>query len=116
MSAIGFIGSLNVGVGSKAGSSFVCSNQRPVRSVSVARNEPRWSMAKVAKFGVFSPAVIATRVVVGEKRFNKLRGKGIALHSQVIGDFCKYIGAEPKVRTGLIGLAKNNGNTLGFLS
>lgn len=34
--------------------------------------------------GVFAPIVVVTRNIVGKKRFNQLRGKAIALHSQVI--------------------------------
>lgn len=32
--------------------------------------------------GPFAPLVVVVRNVVGEKDFNKLRGKAIALHSQ----------------------------------
>lgn len=41
------------------------------------------SMGKVAQFGIFSPAVLAAKYVLGEKTLNKLRGQGITLHSQV---------------------------------
>ncbi len=73
-------------------------------------------MAKVSKFGPFSPVVLATKLVVGDKNLNKLRAKGISLHSQAITAFCEFTGAGPKMRQGLIRTAKNNGNTLGFLS
>jgi hypothetical protein len=33
--------------------------------------------------GIFAPLVVVTRNIVGRKRFNQLRGKAIALHSQV---------------------------------
>lgn len=33
--------------------------------------------------GIFAPIVVFTRNIVGRKRFNQLRGKAIALHSQV---------------------------------
>ncbi|XXG89848.1 hypothetical protein AAC387_Pa12g1755 [Persea americana] len=52
--------------------------------------------------GVFAPLVILTRNIIGKKRFNQLRGKAIALHSQVITEFCKSIGADGKQRQGLI--------------
>ena len=32
-------------------------------------------MAKVSKFGIFSPAVIGAKVALGESRLNKIRGK-----------------------------------------
>ncbi|CAL1355996.1 unnamed protein product [Linum trigynum] len=66
--------------------------------------------------GLFAPAVVVTRNIVGKKRFNQLRGKAIALHSQVITEFCKSIGADAKQRQGLIRLAKKNGEKLGFLA
>jgi hypothetical protein len=37
--------------------------------------------------GIFAPIVVVTRNVVGEKDFNKLRGKAISLHSQ--GEFLR---------------------------
>ncbi|KAJ0612504.1 putative protein PROTON GRADIENT REGULATION 5 [Helianthus annuus] len=66
--------------------------------------------------GIFAPLVVITRNIVGKKRFNQLRGKAIALHSQVITEFCKSIGADSKQRQGLIRLAKKNGEKLGFLA
>ncbi|KAL9319375.1 hypothetical protein ACSQ67_015892 [Phaseolus vulgaris] len=66
--------------------------------------------------GIFAPLVVITRNIVGKKRFNQLRGKAIALHSQVITEFCKSIGADGKQRQGLIRLAKKNGEWLGFLA
>ncbi|CAL0328421.1 unnamed protein product [Lupinus luteus] len=66
--------------------------------------------------GIFAPLVVITRNIVGKKRFNQIRGKAIALHSQVITEFCKSIGADAKQRQGLIRLAKKNGEWLGFLA
>ncbi|GMJ05462.1 proton gradient regulation 5 [Hibiscus trionum] len=66
--------------------------------------------------GLFAPLVILTRQIIGKKRFNQLRGKAIALHSQIITEFCKSIGADAKQRQGLIRLAKKNGERLGFLA
>ncbi|KAL4387482.1 hypothetical protein GQ457_09G022150 [Hibiscus cannabinus] len=66
--------------------------------------------------GLFAPVVVVTRQIVGKKSFNQLRGKAIALHSQVINEFCKSIGADVKQRQGLIRLAKKNGERLGFLA
>jgi len=71
---------------------------------------------KNAGKGIFAPVVVVTRNIVGVKQFNQLRGKGIALHSQVITEFCKSIGADAKQRQGLIRLAKKNGEKLGFLA
>lgn len=64
---------------------------------------------------MFAPVVRLARTIMGVKKLNSLRGKAIAIHSQVIGDFCKYIGANQKIRQGLIRVAKSNGHKLGFL-
>lgn len=37
--------------------------------------------------GLFAPIVVVTRNIIGKKRFNQLRGKAIALHSQVCFNF-----------------------------
>ena len=63
----------------------------------------------------FGPVVRFVRCVIGVKKLNTIRGKAIAVHSQVIGDFCKFIGASQKIRQGLVRVAKSNGNKLGFL-
>lgn len=76
----------------------------------------KWTMGKQSKFGIFTPAVLTTKLVIGDKNLNKIRGKAIALHSQAITAFCRFTGAGPKMRTNLIRTAKENGNTLGFLS
>ena len=73
------------------------------------------TMGNNAAFGIFSPAVIATRWIIGEKPLNKLRGKGISLHSQAITEWCVYVGAPAKTRGMLIKKAKNTGEELGFL-
>ncbi|TVU04469.1 hypothetical protein EJB05_47579 [Eragrostis curvula] len=83
---------------------------RPLRS-------PATMMGNVnAGKGLFAPLVVVARNIIGRKRFNQLRGKAIALHSQVITEFCKTIGADSKQRQGLIRLAKKNGEKLGFLA
>lgn len=64
---------------------------------------------------VFAPIVRVTRTVIGPKEFAKVKGKSISLHSQVVTEFCKYIGASQRVRQSLIRLAKKNGEQLGFL-
>ena len=74
------------------------------------------AMGNVNDGGVFAPVVVALRPLVGVKRFNKLRGKVISLHSQLIGDFCTEFGATAKQRQGLIKTAKVNGGKLGFLA
>eukprot|EP00525_Craspedostauros_australis_P011891 CAMPEP_0198124020 /NCGR_PEP_ID=MMETSP1442-20131203/38921_1 /TAXON_ID= /ORGANISM="Craspedostauros australis, Strain CCMP3328" /LENGTH=130 /DNA_ID=CAMNT_0043783337 /DNA_START=36 /DNA_END=428 /DNA_ORIENTATION=- len=108
-------------VSSQQGSAFVISQrQRASTTAAVAAPLPRTGASslhmggKNAKFGIFSPAVYGAKVVLGTPRLNKLRGKGISLHSQAIGEFCEWAGAY-HLRTRLIKLAKTNGDTLGFL-
>lgn len=66
--------------------------------------------------GPFAPLVKIVRGYMGVKEFNQFRGKAISLHSQVIKDFCKQLGADTKQVQGLIRLAKKNGEKLGFLA
>ena len=40
-----------------------------------------------SKAGLFAPLVLFAKKVLGESRLNKIRGKVIGKHSQVIGDF-----------------------------
>uniref|UniRef100_A0A5B7B5C6 Putative Proton gradient regulation 5 n=1 Tax=Davidia involucrata TaxID=16924 RepID=A0A5B7B5C6_DAVIN len=82
---------------------------KPVRSQPVMKNVNEGK-------GLFAPIVVLTRNIIGKKRFNQFRGKGIALHSQVITEFCKSVGVDSKQRQGLIRLAKKNGERLGFLA
>lgn len=66
--------------------------------------------------GPFAPIVRLTRSIMGEKRFNSIRGQGISLHSQVIRQFITRIGGDNKKIQGLIKKAKMNGEKLGFLA
>lgn len=45
--------------------------------------QPRAMGNKNEGKGIFAPLVVVTRNVMGKKEFNQLRGKAIALHSQV---------------------------------
>ncbi|XP_078182788.1 proton gradient regulation 5 [Carex rostrata] len=85
------------------------------RSTALPRLKIRMGNVNEGK-GIFAPAVVFVRNIIGRKRFNQLRGKAIAVHSQVITEFCKTIGADSKQRQGLIRLAKKNGEKLGFLA
>ena len=91
---------------------------RPVarRARAPTRGPVRTVAGNSAEDGIFTPIVKVTRNIMGAKEFNKLRGKGISLHSQVITEFCKQIGADNKRKQGLIRQAKKNGEKLGFLS
>lgn len=65
---------------------------------------------------MFAPIVVVIRNQIGKAKFNQIRGQVIALHSQVITNFCKFVGIASKQRQSLIRLAKNNGKRLGFLA
>ncbi|CAI9776927.1 unnamed protein product [Fraxinus pennsylvanica] len=119
ISATGFKGGLSSSFHGSWGTSIVGeavvvppSNVRVARPV---RSQPMMKNVNEGK-GLFAPIVVITRNIIGKKRFNQLRGKAIALHSQVITEFCKSIGADSKQRQGLIRLAKKNGERLGFLA
>lgn len=98
------------------GSSFTAAQRCTVAPSTAApkRGDMQMMGGKKAKFGIFSPAVYIAKIVLGEPKLNKLRGKGISLHSQVIGEFTMWAGAY-HLRTKLIKEAKTNGDTLGFL-
>jgi len=86
------------------------SGRTPIRA-------PRTQLAmggKQSKFGIFSPAVIVAKTVLGEGKLNKIRGKAIPLHSQAITEWCLQYGAY-NLRLKLIKKAKKNGDELGFL-
>jgi hypothetical protein len=104
-------------VGSARGSSFATrastATAQP-RTHSNSKSELYMAGGKQAKFGIFSPAVYAAKLVLGTEKLNKIRGKAISYHSQYIGDFCEWVGAY-HLRTRLIKKAKTNGDTLGFL-
>lgn len=102
--------------GTGAHGMFVKSTTAATTSTFYLPNAGAITMGKNATFGPFTPAVIATRLVVGDKTLNKFRGKAIAAHSSVISSFCSFAGAGLKTRQSLIRQAKKNGNVLGFLS
>ncbi|MDJ0573510.1 MAG: electron transporter [Pleurocapsa sp. MO_192.B19] len=65
---------------------------------------------------MFAPIVVLVRTCLGQAKFNQLRGKGIALHSQVITAVCNRFGIERTTRQNLIRTARDNGKKLGFLA
>ncbi|RRT66125.1 hypothetical protein B296_00040483 [Ensete ventricosum] len=62
---------------------------------SVRVSRPRRSLPRMGNVnegkGIFAPLVVFTRNIIGRKRFNQLRGKAIALHSQVSVCVCVHI-------------------------
>ncbi|KAK9931247.1 hypothetical protein M0R45_018531 [Rubus argutus] len=123
ISATGFQGNLSSSFHGSWGSSIVGEDysmlaksvKTQVRVAKPSRAQPMMKNVNEGK-GLFAPIVVVARDIIGKKRFNQLRGKAIALHSQVITEFCKSIGADAKQRQGLIRLAKKNGEKLGFLA
>ncbi len=65
---------------------------------------------------MFAPIVVLMRQWMGDPEFVRLRGKAIALHSQVITNFCNRVGIDRTQRQNLIRLARDNGKRLGFLA
>jgi len=110
-------------IDSQGGASFLISQRGGTRTMTTGVTAPTTAArgvsslhmgGKQAKFGIFSPAVYGTKLVLGKDKLNKIRGKGISLHSQTIGEFCQWIGAY-HLRVKLIKKAKVNGDVLGFL-
>ncbi len=73
-------------------------------------------MGNNAPEGPFTPLVLAGKVVLGEKTFNKVRGKLISYHSGYITEFCTEFGVTRQMRAALIKKAKITGGDLGFLN
>ncbi|BAU63058.1 hypothetical protein STA3757_04130 [Stanieria sp. NIES-3757] len=65
---------------------------------------------------MFAPMVILVRNRLGKTKFDRLRGKAIAKHSQVITAVCNRLGIERKTRQNLIRTARDNGKKLGLLA
>ena len=65
---------------------------------------------------MFAPIVILVRNYLGKAKFNKIRGKAIALHSKAITKVCNLIGIESSVRQNFIRTARDNGKRLGLLA
>lgn len=65
--------------------------------------------------GIFAGVVFAGYAVVGERLVDRLRGKGIGLHAEVINSFCARFAIPSKTRQGFIKTAKKTGHDLGFL-
>merc|ERR1711981_483290 len=62
--------------------------------------------------GLFAPAVLLTKEIIGEPKLNKLRGKIIAMHSDVIGKFTETAQTQfgNQVLKVLFTLADKDGN------
>jgi hypothetical protein len=65
---------------------------------------------------MFAPIVVLLRDRIGKAKFNQVRGKAIAIHSQAITNFCNQVGIDRTVRQNMIRLARDNGKKLGLLA
>ncbi|UBF26450.1 electron transporter [Kovacikia minuta CCNUW1] len=65
---------------------------------------------------MFAPIIVLVRRFLGDARFVRLRGQGIALHAKVINQFCDRFGIERTQRQNMIRLARDNGKRLGLLA
>jgi hypothetical protein len=86
------------------------------RAVPLAPVGAALRMGNNAPTGPFTPLVLFGKQLLGDKTFNKIRGKLISYHSQIIGYFCSYTGAPRRMNQLLIKKAKINGGRLGFLN
>jgi methyl coenzyme M reductase subunit C-like uncharacterized protein (methanogenesis marker protein 7) len=65
---------------------------------------------------MFAPLTVLVRRLLGDVRFIRLRGQGIALHAKVITQFCDRFGIDRTQRQNMIRLARGNGKRLGLLA
>jgi hypothetical protein len=65
---------------------------------------------------MFAPIVVQLRTLMGNAKFNQLRGKAIALHCQTITNFCNRVGIDSQERQRFIRIARDNGKLMGFLA
>jgi len=98
--------------------------QQPLEAATATATEPAPVTPKPAKKaaekkqtssdneGIFAPAVLLTKEIIGIKELNKLRGKIIKMHSSVIGDFTETAQSEfgMQVLRVLFTLADKNGD------
>jgi hypothetical protein len=65
---------------------------------------------------MFAPIVLLVRQWMGDTGFVKLRGKAIALHSQVITNVCNRLGIDRTYRQNMVWLARDSGKCIGLLA
>lgn len=80
-----------------------------------APKAPKEQLLQQLTTGIFAPVVAFGYWLVGEPFVDKVRGKGIALHSRAIGAFCETFSLPIKRKQGFIKTAKKTGHDLGFL-
>jgi hypothetical protein len=61
---------------------------KPVNDKRAAKKHPTSDKKKSShKDGIFSPVILAAKHILGDEELNKIRAKGISLHSEVISSF-----------------------------
>merc|ERR1719157_34749 len=90
--------------------SSLSSNQR--RKINSPKNKKERAATAVSSSGLFAPAVLLTKDLVGVTKLNKLRAKIIGMHSDVIGKFTATAQTEfgNQVLKVLFDLADKDGN------
>lgn len=84
VSASAFLGSWGTSVAGEDHALLQAKAAPPQLRVATRPVRPRPMMGGASsQKGVFAPIVVLTRNIIGKKTFNQLRGKAIALHSQV---------------------------------
>jgi hypothetical protein len=76
-----------INVVEKEANTAVLEKQPVMKAAPAKKAAAPYKAAGHAKIGLFAAVVGASKKVVGDERLNKIRGKAISLHSQVIGNF-----------------------------
>ncbi len=91
----------------------VHSDSQPLHSVSTAKPRDETKKTKPKhQTGPFSPVVLTLKKLLGEEKLNKLRAKGISLHSDVINRFIETANTKfgQSALVALFNLADRNGD------
>merc|ERR1719311_216371 len=94
---------------------FLMETKSPFWYSVIPEEKRKLGKGRKVKEGPFSWLCYLGSFVLGETTFNKIRGKLIAAHSQIITKFVANMELSAKTRGNLIKLAKKNGDELGFL-
>jgi hypothetical protein len=71
----------------EAKNTAVLEKQPVMKPAAAKKAAPKKAAGGHGKGGIFAAVVVASKKVLGDERLNKIRGKAISLHSEVIGSF-----------------------------
>lgn len=72
----------------RAATPYFMEEIKPVNDKRAAKKHPTSDKKKSShKDGIFSPVILAAKHILGDEELNKIRAKGISLHSEVISSF-----------------------------